>query len=88
MTGGIKMKFILLFICLLSATSLWGKPGVDFKSFSKSVNQNIDQTIQNNPQLYETRPVNREPASLKKIDDESTEKLDAIDEHADSHMAW
>jgi hypothetical protein len=88
MIGGKMKKYILLVTCILGVTLTWAKPDVDFKSFNKSVNENIDQTIQDNPQMYETAPIGRKPASVNYIEPESTDKLDAIDEHADSHIKW
>lgn len=80
--------FFVLILSFLTFTA-FAKRDVDFQSFSQKMNQNIDKTVQDNPQMYETKPIkNRKPASVKQIDDESTEKLDAIDDHADSHMSW
>jgi hypothetical protein len=86
--GGNMKNYILILTCIAGTAMSWAKPDINFKSFNKTVNHNIDQTIQDNPQMYETKPISRRPASVKFIEPESTDKLDAIEEQADSHISW
>jgi hypothetical protein len=82
------MKLLLVFTFLFGSFSLFAKKDIDFKSFNKQVNKNIDEVIQENPQLYETKELVRKPASVELVEPESTDKLDEIQEQADSHMGW
>lgn len=82
------MRFLLFISLLVCSSSGFSKSEANFKSFNKEMNKHLDEVIEENPQMYETKSMERKPASVKKVEPESTEKLDAIDEHADTHMGW
>ncbi len=70
--------------------SLFAKNDANFKNFNKKMNQNIDEVLEQNPHLYETKPIGgRQPASVHMIDaEDSTDKLDDVVEQADTHTSW
>lgn len=79
---------ILLVLSTLLSMNLMAKKSVDLGIFNKEINKNMNEVIQDNPQLYETKPVrmNRAPASVSPV--ETTEKLDKFEEQADGHKDW
>ena len=94
MVIGGPMKVILFSTILIFSSVSFAKSKANFKSFNKAVSENISETIDQNPQMYETKPLNRGPASASPAiiqnDSEmkSTDKLDAVEEQADTHISW
>ncbi len=84
------MKVLLIAFILAFSTVLLAKRDVDFDSFNKEMMENIQEVIDENPQMYETRPVGRKPASVEPVDEEEniTEKLDEVNEQADGVGTW
>lgn len=83
------MKILSILTCIFTLTSLYARPDSKLKTFNKEFSQQMNKVIEENPQMYETKPIGRAPASVVNIiEPEATEKLDAIEEHADSHMGW
>jgi hypothetical protein len=85
------MKTLITFIALftiLFSLNLLAKKDVSLKSFNKEMQKNMNEVIQDNPQMYETKPIrmNRAPASVSPV--ETTQKLDEVEEQADSPKDW
>ena len=81
-------KFLLacLFLCV-SYTGLTKE--VDLQQFNQQLHKNMQQVIEDNPQMYETRKPGRAPASVTPVIPESpTEQLDEVEEQADTHTSW
>ena len=84
------MKSFIFSIILIASGITLAKKAVDFKTFNKAVGENISDTIESNPQMYETKPLDRKPASVEQVDPvlKSTDKLDEVVEQADTHTSW
>jgi hypothetical protein len=57
------MKIIL---CLSLLSTVAFSKSDSFSGFSKALNQNIDMVIENNPQDYETKEINKEAKKIKR----------------------
>lgn len=86
------MKYFILILTLCSATA-FSKGVIDF---NKELNQNIEQTLKDNPEVYETRKINRGPASVfpaeveefeKRREDEA-QKLNSIEPQESGRKDW
>ena len=87
--GGAMKVFLLLFLSALVSVS-FAKNDADFKNFNKKMTQKIQQVLDENPHLYETKPINRGPASVQPSaqNEEPIQKLDDVEEQADTHINW
>lgn len=81
------MKTALFFVVFLSALFSFARQAVDFKQIHSQAHQEMDKVLQDNPQVYETKPIMRKPASAKPVRG-TTEKLDEIERQADTHISW
>ena len=84
------MKFIIIFT-LSTFGIVFAKESVDFNKFNKEMMKDITNVLHDNPELYETKPINRKPASVEEIHkkkNETTEKLDRFSEQADGVKSW
>lgn len=84
---------LLIITTLLISFHIFGKEP-SFKDFNKTLNQDIEMTLQNNPQLYETKPA-RMPASVsddvilyEKSKENKKEKLDVFDSQQNGNIDW
>ena len=88
------MKAIIFSLIFIGSGLTLAKKAVDLRSFNEAVGEDISEVISENPQMYETKEINRKPASKSKqfnenINDLSgTDKLDAVDEQANTHTSW
>ncbi len=69
---------------------VFARRDVDLKTFSKKMNHNIDWVLEDNPEVYETKPIHRGPASVTPVENEekNRDKLDEIEEQANTHTKW
>lgn len=81
------MKLLVLGLLLISASTLYAKRDVDMRNFNQVMIQNIDKTLKDNPQVYETNEqMHRKPASIEseidsakqEILEEQSEKLEGF----------
>lgn len=79
------MKLLVIVISLISVSMLYAKRDVDMKAFNEVMIQNIDETLKDNPQVYEKDDkVLRKPASVESVDieqkalEEQSEKLEGF----------
>ena len=82
------MKKLLLLVCLVFSTVLIARTDIDLSSFNKHMLQNIDEVIEDNPEIYETKNPGRVPASTKPVEIDTTDKLDKFLEQANGQKAW
>lgn len=84
------MKYLFLALSILITYSAFAKEAGSLKDFNKAVGENISDVLSENPQMYETKPVGRKPASVNRPiqDAKSVEKLDEVIEQADTHTSW
>lgn len=77
-------RFLTLALLILCNSTFAQSKDVDLKGFNKDLNRNIYDTLDNNPQMYEKKPIRRGPASIAEpIPVEQTnEKLDEFDRQA------
>lgn len=67
------MKKLILLLTLLSFTSVFAQENFKMKEFNQKLHQDIDKVLENNPQLYETKPMvkkGRGPASVAPTSEE------------------
>ena len=81
------MKYFIILSLIISSIA-FAKRDVDLGAFSMEFNKNIDEVLEDNPEVYETKPVQikRGPASVTPI--ETIEKLDQVEEQADGFKDW
>lgn len=84
---------LLIITTLMISFHIFGKEP-SFKDFNKTLNQDIETTLQDNPQLYETKPM-RMPASVsddvilhKKAKESKKEHLDVFDPQQNGNIDW
>lgn len=88
------MKVLIFSIILIGSEVTFAKKQVDLESFNKAVGQNINEVLEENPQIYEVKPGGRHPASVNNrkrevpAEIENIEKLDSIDEQVNTHTSW
>ena len=82
------MKKLLLLICLVFSTVLIARTDIDLSSFNKHMLQNIDEVIEDNPEIYETKNPGRVPASTKAVEIDTADKLDEFQEQASGQKSW
>jgi hypothetical protein len=79
------MSKIIIFIALIVFTTLaFAKTSdVNLSKFNKELNKNMDQVIEHNPQMYETKSIQtRKPASVveRHIENEDAkEEIEQVD---------
>jgi len=77
------MSKIIIFIALIVVTTLaFAKTSdVDLSKFNKELNKNMDQVIEHNPQMYETKSIQtRKPASVVERHIESEDAKEEIEQ--------
>jgi len=76
-------KFIIFIALIIVTTLAFAKNDVDLSKFNKELNKNMNQVIEHNPQMYETKNIQtRKPASIieKHIEtEESKKEIDQVD---------
>jgi hypothetical protein len=75
-------KFIILIALIVVTTLAFAKSDVDLSKFNKELNKNMDQVIEHNPQMYETKFIQtRKPASVieKNADKDKTKEIEKVD---------
>ncbi len=80
----------LLVLLLVPFYNSYGKKA-DLSAFNEKMNINIEEVIKDNPQLYEknnSKRSGRMPASVTPDKFRSIDKLDQIEEQADTHNSW
>ena len=82
------MKKLLLLICLVFSTVLIARTDIDLSSFNKHMIQNMNEVIEDNPEIYETKNPGRVPASTKAVEIDTTDKLDEFQEQANGQKSW
>ena len=84
------MKKLIVLLCLIFSTVLIARNDVDFSSFNKEMIHNMDEVIEDNPEIYETKNPGRVPASVKpnEVDIDTTEKLDKFQEQVSGPKSW
>jgi len=82
------MKKFIVLLCLIFSSVLIARNDVDLSSFNKEMQQNMDEVIQDNPQIYETRNPGRTPASVEATEIDTTEQLDEFQEQASGQKSW
>ncbi len=66
----------------------------EFEKFNQEMNQNIEQVVEDNPQLYETEPLEAKPKKALDEDEsliqeeQNIENLDEIDEQGNTSTFW
>ncbi|MBT4791707.1 MAG: hypothetical protein HON90_09065 [Halobacteriovoraceae bacterium] len=81
------MKLLFITTILILTTLVMAKDSL--KEFSQSMDKNIQSVVKDNPQMYETKSFSgRKPASVESTEESSTDKLDAVEEQADTHQSW
>lgn len=84
------MRKLLIVLCMIIPSVIFARPDVDLSSFNKHMLENMDKVIEDNPEIYETKTLGREPASVKpdprKIS--PTEKLDNFDPQGNAPKSW
>lgn len=76
------MKKLLMLILVLVSLSLWARNDIDLSSFNKEIMKNMQEVLDENPQIYEKNNVGRSPASINETNVERTEQLDNFEEQA------
>lgn len=81
------MKMIILLSLLTLSLTIWARNDIDLSSFNKEVSKNMQEVLDENPQIYEKRAPGRAPASIGGVNEEPdnktrTEGLDQFDEQA------
>mgnify|MGYP001303290831 CR=1 FL=1 len=76
------------FFCFMLVSSVSYAKNVDFTQFNSRMNENLNEVIEDNPQMYETKSLGRTPASVTPVKETSTDKLDNVDEQANTHNDW
>ena len=67
----------------------FSRPDIEFKNFQEKLNSNMHEVLEENPQMYEKKDIHRKPASVERYEEDKTiDKLDGIDEQADTHLSW
>ena len=77
------MSKIIIFIALIVVTTFaFAKTDdVDLSKFNKELNKNMDQVIEHNPQMYETKSIQtRKPASVVERHIESEDAKEEIEQ--------
>jgi hypothetical protein len=83
------MKYLfLLFICLAFSTALMARTDIDLSSFNKQLIENMNEVIEDNPEIYEAQNPGRVPASVKPVEIDTTDKLDNFQEQANGQKSW
>ena len=82
------MRVLLCFGLFIISASVFSKEDGTLKNFNKQMNHNIEEVLESNPQIYETRNIDRRPASVKVQDPDSIESLDEAQEQANSLKPW
>lgn len=72
------MKWIAVVALIFTSIIAMAKTDMDFKTFNKKMNENIQHVLKENPHLYETKDIYRKPASAIEAV-EHNEKLDEIE---------
>lgn len=81
------MRLALLSIFVLGTSFSFAKKAPDFKEVHSKVNAEFYDKLQENPQMYETKPIVRKPASVQPVR-KNIEKIDEIEMQADTHTNW
>jgi hypothetical protein len=76
------MKWVLLCLIAILSVSIWARNDIDLSSFNKEMVKNIQEVLDENPQLYETKDPIRKPASVEPAHKVTTENLDDFEEQA------
>lgn len=76
------MKALIILCLILLSVSIWARNDIDLSSFNKEFTKNMQEVLDENPQLYEKNS-GRSPASIEEVDNKTrTEQLDNFDEQA------
>lgn len=80
------MKKLILILGLLNFNIVLAQENFKMKEFNQKLHQDIDQVLENNPQMYETKPIvkkGRGPASVTPASDhlESERYQEKFDEN-------
>ena len=82
-------KLFLSIFCFSLPLIGLARPDIEFKNFQEKLNSNMQEVLEENPQMYEKKDIHRKPASVEKFEEDKTiNKLDGIDEQADTHLSW
>ncbi|MAZ48478.1 MAG: hypothetical protein CME65_07940 [Halobacteriovoraceae bacterium] len=78
------MKLLILILTIVVSLSIWARNDIDLSSFNKEVSKNMQEVLDENPQIYEKGSPGRSPASITEEPDNKirTEGLDNFDEQA------